>query len=342
MVPSPPSASDGALARVFSGIQPSGVLHLGNLLGATLRWTEVQHQADAIFCVVDLHALTVPRPPGEIGQATLDMATDVLASGLDPEQCIFFVQSTVPQHAELAWVMQTVTAFGELSRMTQFKEKRDRAEAGDGFISAGLFTYPALMAADILLYDTTEVPVGDDQGQHVELTRDAANRFNSRYGDTFVIPQATLPLAGARVMDLQAPTNKMSKSTDTDAGIIYLSDTPAAITKKFKRAVTDSETEVRYDRAAKPGVSNLLSILGAATGRTPAAAAEGIERYGDLKVATAEAVVELLAPIQARAAELRDDPAEVRRQLARGTERATEQAAAVMDRVWDRLGTLRS
>lgn len=169
-----------------------------------------------------------------------------------------------------------------------------------------------------------------------------ANRFNSRYGDTFVIPQATLPLAGARVMDLQAPTNKMSKSTDTDAGIIYLSDTPAAITKKFKRAVTDSETEVRYDRAAKPGVSNLLSILGAATGRTPAAAAEGIERYGDLKVATAEAVVELLAPIQARAAELRDDPAEVRRQLARGTERATEQAADVMDRVWDRLGTLRA
>jgi tryptophanyl-tRNA synthetase len=193
MVPSPPSASDGALARVFSGIQPSGVLHLGNLLGATLRWTEVQHQADAIFCVVDLHALTVPRPPGEIGQATLDMATDVLASGLDPEQCIFFVQSTVPQHAELAWVMQTVTAFGELSRMTQFKEKRDRAEAGDGFISAGLFTYPALMAADILLYDTTEVPVGDDQGQHVELTRDAANRFNSRYGDTFVIPRPRCP-----------------------------------------------------------------------------------------------------------------------------------------------------
>ena len=342
MVPSPPTASDGARARVFSGIQPSGVLHLGNLLGATLRWTEVQHQADAIFCVVDLHALTVPRPPGEIGQATLDMATDVLASGLDPEQCIFFVQSTVPQHAELAWVMQTVTAFGELSRMTQFKEKRDRAEAGDGFISAGLFTYPALMAADILLYDTTEVPVGDDQGQHVELTRDAANRFNSRYGDTFVIPQATLPLAGARVMDLQAPTNKMSKSTDTDAGIIYLSDTPAAITKKFKRAVTDSETEVRYDRAAKPGVSNLLSILGAATGRTPEAAAEGIERYGDLKVATAQAVVELLAPIQARAAELRDDPAEVRRQLARGTERGAEQAPDVMGRVWDRLGSLRA
>jgi tryptophanyl-tRNA synthetase len=328
--------------RVFSGIQPSGALHLGNLLGANLRWVTEQDRSDAVFCVVDLHALTTPKAPGEIGQASLELATSLFAVGLDPDKCVFFVQSTVPQHAELAWVMQTVTAFGELSRMTQFKEKRGRAESGDGFISAGLFTYPALMAADILLYDTTEVPVGDDQGQHVELTRDAANRFNSRYGETFVIPQATLPLAGARVMDLQAPTNKMSKSTETEAGIINLSDSPAAITKKFKRAVTDSETEVRFDVAAKPGVSNLLSILGAATGQTPEAAAVGIERYGDLKAATAEAVVELLAPIQARVAELEADPGEVRRRLALGTERATAQATDVMDRVWDRLGTLRA
>ena len=328
--------------RVFSGIQPSGALHLGNLLGANLRWVTEQDRSDAVFCVVDLHALTTPKAPGEIGQASLELATNLFAVGLDPDKCVFFVQSTVPQHAELAWVMQTVTAFGELSRMTQFKEKRGRAESGDGFISAGLFTYPALMAADILLYDTTEVPVGDDQGQHVEPTRDAANRFNSRYGETFVIPQATLPLAGARVMDLQAPNNKMSKSTETEAGIINLSDSPAAITKKFKRAVTDSETEVRFDVAAKPGVSNLLSILGAATGQTPEAAAVGIERYGDLKAATAEAVVELLTPIQARVAELQADPGEVRRRLALGTERATAQATDVMDRVWDRLGTLRA
>ncbi len=340
MVSSPPTNSERP--RVFSGIQPSGALHLGNLLGANLRWVAEQDRTDAIFCVVDLHALTFPKAPGEIGAASLELATQLFAIGLDPEKCVFFVQSTVPQHTELAWIMQTVTAFGELSRMTQFKEKRGRAESGDGFISAGLFTYPALMAADILLYDTTEVPVGDDQGQHVELTRDAANRFNSRYGDTFVLPKATLPQAGARVMDLQTPTNKMSKSTDTEAGIIYLSDSPAAITKKFKRAVTDSETDVRFDVAAKPGVSNLLSILGAATGRTPEEAGEGIERYGDLKVATAEAVVELLTPIQARVAELEADPGEVRRNLTLGTDRATAQAADVMERVWDRLGTLRN
>ncbi|MCB1028441.1 MAG: tryptophan--tRNA ligase [Microthrixaceae bacterium] len=326
---------------MFSGIQPSGALHLGNLLGSNLRWVTEQDRTDAVFCVVDLHALTIPKAPGEIGAASLELATRLFAVGLDPDKCVFFIQSTVPQHAELAWIMQTVTAFGELSRMTQFKEKRGQAESGDGFVSAGLFTYPALMAADILLYDTTEVPVGDDQGQHVELTRDAAGRFNSRYGDTFVLPKATLPQAGARVMDLQSPTNKMSKSADTEAGIIYLSDSPATITKKFKRAVTDSETDVRFDVANKPGVSNLLSILGAATGRTPEDAATGIERYGDLKVATAEAVVELLAPIQARVAELEADPGEVRRNLALGTERATARAADVMDRVWDRLGTLR-
>lgn len=340
MVASSPSSPDRA--RVFSGIQPSGALHLGNLLGANLRWVAEQDRTDAIFCVVDLHALTTPKAPGEIGAASLRLATDLFAVGLDPDRCVFFVQSTVPQHAELAWILQTVTAFGELSRMTQFKEKRDRAQAGDGFTSAGLFTYPTLMAADILLYDTTEVPVGEDQSQHIELTRDAASRFNARYGETFVIPRATLPLVGARVMDLQNPTNKMSKSADTDAGIVYLSDSPAAIAKKFKRAVTDSETEVRFDIAAKPGVSNLLSILGAATGRSPEAAAEGIERYGDLKSVTAEAVVELLRPIQQRVAELEADPAEVRRRLARGTERAAQQATEVMDRVWDRLGTLRS
>lgn len=340
MVSSPPTAPERP--RVFSGIQPSGALHLGNLLGANLRWVAEQDRTDAIFCVVDLHALTTPKAPGEIGAASLELATHLFAVGLDPDKCVFFIQSTVPQHAELAWIMQTVTAFGELSRMTQFKEKRGRAESGDGFISTGLFTYPTLMAADILLYDTTEVPVGDDQGQHVELTRDAATRFNSRYGDTFVLPKATLPHAGARVMDLQTPTNKMSKSADTEAGIIYLSDSPAAITKKFKRAVTDSETDVRFDLAAKPGVSNLLSILGAATGRTPEEAAKGIERYGDLKMATAEAVVELLAPIQERVAELEADPGEVRRNLALGTERATVQAADVMERVWDRLGTLRN
>lgn len=324
------------MTRVFSGIQPTGNVHLGNLLGALVRWVDDQHHADSIYCVVDLHALTIPQDPVELRESTLRLAQILLAVGLDPEVCTLFVQSHVPQHAEGAWIMQCTAAYGELSRMTQFKDKSARA----GFVSGGLFTYPALMAADILLYDTTHVPVGDDQRQHVELTRDLAMRFNARYGETFVIPEATFPQAGARVMDLQEPTSKMSKSADSASGTILVLDDPKAIEKKIKRAVTDTEAEVRYDPATKPGVSNLLSILAGATGRTPDEAAVGYSQYGPLKADTAEAVIELLAPLQARYAELRDDPAETTRLLAIGAERAREIASATLARAHERLGLL--
>ncbi len=302
------------MARVFSGIQPTGDVHLGNLLGALVRWADDQHRAESIYCVVDLHALTLPQDPEELRAGTLRMAQLLLAVGLDPDVCTLFVQSHVPEHTGLAWLMECTAAYGELSRMTQFKDKSGRA----GFVSGGLFTYPALMAADILLYDTDEVPVGDDQRQHVELTRDLAERFNARHGPTFTVPRATFPPAGARVMDLQDPTSKMSKSADASTGTILVLDDPKVVERKIKRAVTDGESEVRFDVEAKPGVSNLLSILGAATGRTPEEAARGYSQYGPLKADTAAAVVERLAPIQARYAELAADPAETGRLLARG------------------------
>jgi tryptophanyl-tRNA synthetase len=324
------------MTRVFSGIKPTGNVHLGNVLGALVHWVDDQHRADSIYCVVDSHALTVPQDPAELRRTTLVLAQILLATGLDPEVCTLFVQSHVHEHAELAWLMECTASHGELSRMTQFKDK----SAKGGFVSGGLFTYPALMAADILLYDTDEVPVGDDQRQHVELTRDLAERFNSRYGQTFTIPTATYPPAGARIMDLQDPSSKMSKSEDTAAGTILLLDDPKVIERKVKRAVTDTETEVRYDVAAKPGVSNLLSILGAATGRTPEAAAEGYAQYGPLKADTAAAVIERLAPIQARYAELAADPAETLRLLAVGAAKATEIASATLARARDHIGLL--
>jgi tryptophanyl-tRNA synthetase len=324
------------MTRVFSGIKPSGSVHLGNLLGALNNWVALQDEADAVYCVVDLHALTVPQDPEELRSSTLSLAQILLAVGIDPERSTLFVQSHVAEHAEGAWLMECTAAFGELRRMTQFKDKSDKAD----FVSGGLFTYPALQAADILLYDTEQVPVGEDQRQHIELTRDLAERFNSRFGDTFVVPEAVVPPAGARVMDLQHPDNKMSKSEDSPQGSISLLDEPAAIVKKIKRAVTDSDTEVRYDVADKPGVSNLLSILGAATGQTPEAAAAGIERYGDLKAATADAVVEMLAPIQARYHELAADPAETSRLLALGADKARSVARATLDRARTNLGLL--
>ena len=324
------------MTRVFSGIKPTGNVHLGNVLGALLAWVDDQHRADSIYCVVDLHALTVPQDPAELRDTTLRLAQTLLAVGLDPEVCTLFVQSHVHQHAELAWIMECTASYGELSRMTQFKDK----SAKTGFVSGGLFTYPALMAADILLYDTDLVPVGDDQRQHVELARDVAERFNSRYGQTFTVPQATFPTAGARVMDLQDPTSKMSKSEDGSPGTILLLDEPKAIEKKLKRAVTDTETEVRFDVAAKPGVSNLLSILGAATGRSPEAAAEGYTQYGPLKADTAAAVIEVLSPIQARYAELQADPGETQRLLAVGAAKAAELAGATLTRARTNLGLL--
>ena len=324
------------MTRVLSGIQPSGDLHLGNYLGAIRNWARIQHTADAFYPVVDLHAVTVPQAPGELGRATLRMSQMLMASGLDPEVCTIFVQSHVREHTECAWLLECTVSFGELSRMTQFKDKSGQQE----FISAGLFTYPALQAADILLYDADEVPVGADQRQHIELTRDIAERFNSRYGETFKLPAAVVPAAGARVMDLQHPTNKMSKSLDSPRGTVDLLDDPADVARKIKSAVTDSDAEVRYDVDAKPGVSNLLSILGAATGRTPEEAAEGYSMYGPLKADTAEAVVELLRPIRARFAELEADPAETARLLRMGADKAQAIAAATLERARTNIGLL--
>lgn len=324
------------MTRVFSGIQPTGDVHLGNVLGALLRWVQDQHTAQSTYCVVDLHALTIPQDPAELQRSTLRLAQILLAVGLDPEACTLFIQSHVPEHAQLAWVLQCTASYGELSRMTQFKDKSSKA----GFVSGGLFTYPALMAADILLYDTDQVPVGDDQKQHVELARDIAERFNSRYGQTFTVPLATFPVAGARVMDLADPTSKMSKSASGAAGTILLLDDPKVIEKKIKRAVTDTESEVRYDVAAKPGVSNLLSILGACTNQSPSEAATGYSQYGPLKADTAAAVIELVRPIQERFHELESDRAETERLLAIGAEKATQRASATLARANSALGLL--
>jgi tryptophanyl-tRNA synthetase len=325
------------MSRVFSGIQPTGDLHLGNLLGAVRGWVRDQHLDDSVFCIVDLHALTIPKDPGEIGDKTLELAQVLMACGLDPGVCTLFVQSHVPQHAELGWVLQCVTSYGELSRMTQFKDKSARQK---DFISAGLFTYPALQAADILLYDTDKVPVGEDQRQHIELTRDVAERFNSRYGATFVLPEAVVPPTGARVMDLQEPTAKMSKSADGEAGTIMLTDDLDRTVKKVRRAVTDSGGEVRFDPVGKPGVSNLLSILGACTGRDPVELAGQYPQYGPLKNDTAEAVVELLRPIQERFAVLRDDRAETERLLRLGADKAAAVAVPVLARALAHIGLL--
>ena len=324
------------MTRVLSGIQPSGDLHLGNYLGAIRNWARIQHTADAFHPVVDLHAVTVPQAPGELGKATLRMSQMLMAGGLDPEVCTIFVQSHVREHTECAWLLECTVSFGELSRMTQFKDKSHQQQ----FISAGLFTYPALQAADILLYDADEVPVGADQRQHIELTRDIADRFNSRYGPTFKPPAAVVPAAGARVMDLQSPTNKMSKSLDSPRGTVDLLDEPSDITRKIKAAVTDSDAEVRYDIGAKPGVSNLLSILGAATGRTPEAVAEDYSMYGPLKADTADAVVELLRPVQTRFAELEADPAETSRLLKIGADKARAIAAVTLERARTNIGLL--
>lgn len=327
--------------RVLSCIQPTGELHLGNYLGALRNWVDGQHTCDAFHGVVDLHALTVTEQPGVVGDATVRAAAMLFAVGLDPEVATVFAQSHVREHSELAWIMQCQVSFGELSRMTQFKDKSAKRE-GD-FISAGLFTYPALQAADILLYDTNEVPVGDDQRQHIEITRDAAIRFNHRFGDTLVIPEAVTPTAGARVMSLQDPTSKMSKSDDSDAGCVYLTDDSKAIMKKFKRAVTDSETgpdSVRFDRENKPGVSNLLEINAAMTGRTPQEVADGFEMYGKLKVETGEAVVATVEPIRDRYNELMSDRGELARLLGVGAEKARHVAAATVARVHDAIGML--
>ena len=326
------------MTRVLSCIQPTGAVHLGNYLGALRNWVDGQHDKDVFHGIVDLHALTVTTEPDVIGPATTDLAAMLFAIGLDPEIATVFVQSHVPEHSQLGWIMECTVSFGELSRMTQFKDKSARREAD--FVSAGLFTYPALQAADIVLYDADEVPVGEDQRQHIEITRDIAIRFNSRFGDTLVVPEAVTPRAGARVMDLQEPTSKMSKSGDSDAGCVFMLDTPAAIEKKFKRAVTDSENEVRYDIAAKPGVSNLLDILSAATGGDRERLAEEYSQYGPLKTDTAAAVIELLQPMQERHRDLMADPAELSRLLGLGADRARSVASDTLERVHRSIGLL--
>jgi tryptophanyl-tRNA synthetase len=311
---------------------------LGNYLGALRNWVIGQHECDAFHGIVDLHALTVTDRPGVLGTSTLELAATLFAVGLDPEVATVFVQSHVPEHAQLGWVMECTVSYGELSRMTQFKDKSAKREAD--FVSAGLFTYPALQAADILLYDADEVPVGEDQRQHIEITRDIAMRFNGRFGDTFVVPKIVTPRAGAKVTDLQEPTAKMSKSSNTDAGIVYLLDEPAAILKKFKRAVTDSDGEVRFDRAEKPGVSNLIEILAACTSRTPQQVAGEYTQYGPLKADAGEAVVEILAPIQHRYHELMGDKAELSRLLRMGAEKARAVASATLERTYTNIGML--
>ena len=325
------------MARVLSGIQPTGDIHLGNYLGAVLGWVDDQHAQDSYFCVVDLHALTVPRDPAELRARTLTTTLLLVAAGLDPDICTLFVQSHVHEHAELSWILESVAGMGELRRMTQFK---DKAQEGEESARVGLFTYPVLMAADILLYDADRVPVGEDQRQHLELCRDLASRFNHRYGDTFVVPEAALRKVGARIMDLQRPTAKMSKSAESPQGTVGVLDEPATIERKFKRAVTDAGAEVVFDPDKKPGVANLLQILGAATGRLPAAVAGGYEQYGPLKADTAEAVIELLRPVRERYLDLAADPEVVRATLRRGAEKAGTAAATTLARAQEAIGLL--
>ena len=330
-----------SLPRLFSGMQPSAAsLHLGNYAGALLQWREMQSTHDAIFCVVDLHAITVPQDPTELRERTRRTAAQYIAAGIDPEHSTLFVQSHVRAHAELAWVLNTITGFGEASRMTQFKDKA--ARGGLDSASVGLFTYPILQAADVLLYDAAVVPVGEDQRQHVELMRDLAGRFNSRFGETLVVPEVRILKETAKIYDLQNPGAKMSKSGESPAGILWLLDDDKVLTKKIKSAVTDSEGVVRYDPAEKPGVSNLLSILAIVTERTVAdveADFDGLQ-YGALKGAVAEAVVEAFRPIRERTLELLDDPAELDRLLAVNASRAESIADATLARVYDAVGFL--
>ncbi len=329
------------MPRVFSGIQPTGEPHLGNLLGAVRYWVEDQRLGDCFYCVVDLHALTIPGEAADLRKATTTMATLLLAAGLDPDACTLFVQSHVPAHTQLSWLLECTVSFGELRRMTQFKDKSSKG--GEEAARAGLFTYPVLMAADILLYDTDRVPVGDDQRQHLELTRDLASRFNTRYGQTFVVPEASIPPAGrgARIMDLQEPLKKMSKSSESPQGTIGLFDDPATVERKVKRAVTDTDSgpdAVRYDPLTKPGVANLLELLAIAEGTGIEEVAGRYTQYGPLKADLAAAVVSLLEPIQASYRAWASDPSAVAEVLAAGAKHADGIARATLARAYDAVG----
>jgi tryptophanyl-tRNA synthetase len=324
------------MSRVLSGLQPSGDLHLGNYLGAVRNWVADQDQYDAYYCIVDLHALTLDIDPADLRRRTYETALDLLAAGLDPERCTLFVQSHVPEHPRMTWLLECVATMGELNRMTQFKDK----SAGKDSVRVGLYTYPVLQCADILLYDAERVPVGDDQRQHIELARDVAVRFNHRFGETLVVPEAAIPTAAARVMDLQHPEQKMSKSVNSPLGTILLFDDDADIVRKVKKAVTDTDGEVRYDPEAKPGLSNLLELLAVSTGRNPVEVAAGYDRYGDLKNDLAEALVELLRPVRERRAALTADPGAVNALLSLGADKAGAIASATYQRAADAIGLL--
>jgi tryptophanyl-tRNA synthetase len=325
------------MARVLSGVQPSGDLHLGNYLGAFRNWVADQHEFDAFFCVVDLHALTLDYDPALLAQKTLETAESLLAVGLDPSVCTLFVQSHVPEHPRLTWLLECTATYGELRRMTQFKDKGGEQQET---VRAGLLTYPVLMAADILLYDADRVPVGDDQRQHLELTRDVAMRFNNRYGDTFVVPEAAVPKVAARVMDLQEPTRKMSKSVSSPLGTVLVLDPPEEIDRKVRKAVTDTETEVRYDPVHKPGVSNLLELLAASTGGDPTELASRYVNYGTLKADVAEALAELLRPARERLVELHAQRDYVESVLVEGAAKARAVAGPTLDRAMRAAGLL--
>ena len=323
---------------VFSGVQPTGNLHLGNYLGAIVNFVKLQNTHNCIYCVVDLHAITVWQDPAELTRNIREVTAAFIAAGIDPKKHIVFNQSQVSEHAELAWTLSCISRMGELERMTQFKDKTAKGQAAN----VGLFTYPMLMAADILIYDADKVPVGEDQRQHLEITRDLATRFNQRFGETLVVPEPHILKETAKIMELTDPTSKMSGSNSPEAGLVLLSDDPKRIVKKIKSAVTDAEREIRYDPEHKPGVSNLLVMESALTGVPIETLEQGYagRGYGDLKGQVAEVTVAALQPFQVRMKELLDDPAELDRILASGAERAGAVSSATMARVKDRMGLL--
>ncbi len=326
--------------RIFSGIQPSGDPHIGNFSGGFRQYAQTQERGEGFFCIVDLHAITITHDPAALREGTLDIAAMLFATGLDPERSTVFVQSHVTAHTEGAWLLSSVTGYGQLGRMTQFKER----VAEEEFVSAALFTYPVLMAGDILLYRTDIVPIGEDQRQHLELTRDIAQRFNTRYGETFVIPEGVFPETGGRVMNLQEPTVKMSKSRGSESGTVLMLDSPDTIRKKLKTAVTDSGSDVRYDPAKKPGISNLIELMTVVTGSSipdVEAQYQG-SGYGRFKEDVAEAVIEVVTPIQPRYHELRADVGELDRLLQLGAEKAREASAPTLELIYERLGFART
>jgi tryptophanyl-tRNA synthetase len=325
--------------RIFSGIQPTGDKHFGNYSGGFRQYAAMQEEGEAFFCLVDLHSITTAYEPEELRESTLDLAAILFATGLDPDRSTIFVQSHVTAHPEAAWLLSAVTSYGQLGRMIQFKDKSERQE----FVSAGLFTYPILMAGDILLYQTDVVPIGDDQRQHLELARDLAERFNGRFGETFTLPAARIPETGGRIMDLQEPERKMSTTDSRPAGKVLLTDSPETIRRKLKSAVTDSGSEVRHDPDDKPGISNLLEIMSVATGEAIPTLEARYDSggYGPFKADVAEALVELLGPIRARYDELRADADELERMLAKGAAKARDAAAPTLERMYERMGFAR-